>query len=98
MYTVYILRCKDNSLYVGITTDIDKRYKQHIQKTGAKYTKSHPVSHIEALWECENRSFASILEYRLKKLTKSKKEMLIKNNQHFYNYTKLEEKHYKKIK
>ena len=38
---VYILRCKDNSLYTGITNNLEKRYQDHCEKKGAKYTKSH---------------------------------------------------------
>ncbi|MGN1085721.1 MAG: GIY-YIG nuclease family protein, partial [Porcipelethomonas sp.] len=49
---VYILRCEDNSLYTGITADLEKRIRQHIGllKGGAKYTRSHPVKYIEAVW------------------------------------------------
>ncbi|HAD23427.1 MAG TPA: GIY-YIG nuclease family protein [Kandleria vitulina] len=79
MYYIYILRCNDHSLYTGITNNIEKRMHQHFHKeaAGAKYTKSHPPLYIEAIWQCENRSKASKLEYHIKKLTKKKKEALI---------------------
>lgn len=76
---VYILRCADNSLYTGITLDLDKRLAEHngIDKNGAKYTHSRrPVTlvyHEETL----SRSEASKREYQIKSLSKIQKESLI---------------------
>lgn len=77
MYYIYILRCKDLSLYTGITTNIHKRYKEHVtqSKRAAKYTKRHKVIKLEALWTCSSRQNASRLEYWIKKLTKEKKKI-----------------------
>ena len=86
MYYTYILRCSDNSLYTGITTDIERRFREHEQqKSGicAKYTGSRKVIRIEALWQSENRETASRLEYYIKKLPKYKKEKLITDNNFF---------------
>ncbi len=79
MYYTYMLRCKDNSIYTGITTDIKRRIEEHMQKTEkcAKYTISHDVLKLEAVWETENRADASKLEYHIKHLTKKQKENLI---------------------
>lgn len=81
MYYTYILRCKDNTLYTGITTDLFRRFKEHKEKgeKTAKYTLTHTVEKIEITWKSENRKLASKLEYNLKKLTKKQKEELIKN-------------------
>lgn len=81
MYYIYILRCTDNSLYTGITTDIKRRFNEHLkgEGIGAKYTRSRKPQSIEAVWTCETRSDASKLESAIKKLTKIKKEELIKN-------------------
>ncbi|MGN0620370.1 MAG: GIY-YIG nuclease family protein [Porcipelethomonas sp.] len=78
---IYILRCEDNSLYTGITSDINKRIRQHLGKlkNGAKYTRSHPVVFIEAIWEDKSGNLARKTEYALKKLSRSAKEELIKN-------------------
>ncbi|WP_294665422.1 GIY-YIG nuclease family protein [uncultured Fusobacterium sp.] len=73
-YYVYIIRCRDNSLYTGITTDIGRRYKEHEQGTGAKYTKSKGVLKIETFFKCDGRSEASKIEYYIKKMTKDQKE------------------------
>lgn len=75
---VYLLRCSDNSLYAGITTDITRRINEHNQcnKLGSKYTRvRRPVSLVYNE-EYENRSAASKREYQLKQLTKKQKERL----------------------
>ncbi len=78
-YYVYILRCIDNSLYIGITPDIEHRIKAHlgIIKGGARYTKSHPVKKIEAAWKTESKSIALRIECALKKLTRIQKLSII---------------------
>lgn len=81
MYYIYIIRCSDNSLYTGITTDMKRRFDEHVkgEGIGAKYTRSRKPESIEAAWTCETRSDASKLECAVKKLTKTKKEELIKS-------------------
>ena len=82
-YYIYMLRCKDNSIYTGITTNVENRMKEHFnkEKNCAKYTYSHTAEKLECVWQTENRVLASKLEYRIKKLTKSQKEkLIIKNN------------------
>ena len=102
MYYTYMIRCKGNTLYTGITTDIDRRFSEHSEKDekGAKYTKSHEVVKVEAVWESTNRSQASKLEFALKKLTKQQKEVLISDNSNFNIFLakKLECDVYKRIK
>ncbi len=79
MYYVYILRCENNFLYTGITTDVERRFEEHLHGKikGAKYTKTHKPLGVEAVWKAENKSDASKLEYRIKQLTKNEKEDLI---------------------
>ena len=79
-YYIYMLRCEDNSLYTGITNNLKKRLKEHFnkEKKCAKYTRSHQARTIEAVWETENKRFALKLEFHIKRLTKDKKEKLIK--------------------
>ena len=82
MYYVYMLRCIDGSIYTGITKDIDRRLEEHFSKTEkcAKYTMNHNVKCLEALWTTEDRKLASKLEFYIKRLTKTQKEDLMKNN------------------
>ncbi len=79
MYYLYILKCADDTLYTGITTDLKRRVEEHnTSKLGAKYTKGRgPVSLIYSK-EFEDRSSASIEEARIKKLSKEEKLKLIK--------------------
>ena len=81
MYYTYILRCKDNSLYTGITTDLERRLKEHKEKgeKTAKYTLRHEAEKFEIAWESENRVLASKLEFHIKKLSKKQKEEMLKN-------------------
>ncbi len=100
MYYVYMLRCVDKSIYTGITVDIERRMKEHFSKNEkcAKYTFTHSAKKLEAVWETENKSLASKLEYAIKRLTKSKKEELIKNKELekiFLSNSKIDANNYK---
>jgi len=77
-----MLRCEDNSIYTGITTNVERRFNEHKSqdKNCAKYTLTHTVKKIESVWQTEDKQLASKLEYHIKKLQKLKKEELIKNN------------------
>ena len=79
MWYTYILRCEDQTLYTGITTDLARRLKEHASgsKKAAKYTLRHAPVGFAAAWSSETRAEASKLEYRLKQLTKAEKEALI---------------------
>ena len=84
-YYIYVIRCFDNSLYTGITTDVKRRFEEHTTRrsSGEKYTRSKKAMSIEAVWSCLSRALASKLEYALKHLTREKKESLIANPQFF---------------
>lgn len=99
VYYTYMLRCKDETIYAGITTDVERRFKEHTQKTekGAKYTKSHDVVKIEAVWKSENRMTASKLEYWIKHLTKRQKERLIEENCLDILKDKIEKEKYERV-
>lgn len=79
MYYTYMIRCKDNSIYTGITTNLEKRMQEHFTKDEkcAKYTKKHTAIRLERAWKSENRTYASKLEYWIKHLSKPQKEILI---------------------
>lgn len=102
MYYTYILRCKDNSLYTGITTNIKRRLKEHKEKgeKAAKYTLRHEAIKMEIAWKSENRVLASKLEFYIKKLKKQQKEELIKNSELLDKFLgdKIEIELYSKIK
>lgn len=77
-YFIYILKCSDETLYTGITTDIQRRVNEHNNSDkGAKYTKlRRPVTLVYSE-ESQDRSSASKREYAIKKLTRKEKLELI---------------------
>lgn len=73
-----MVECIDNTLYTGITTDIDRRISEHNSTgRGAKYTRSRQPVELVYLESCESRSIASKREYAIKKLKKKEKLFLI---------------------
>ncbi|MBP6942993.1 MAG: GIY-YIG nuclease family protein [Candidatus Buchananbacteria bacterium] len=80
MYYVYILRCVDDSLYTGITTDIKRRVNEHNTTIrGAKYTRARRPVTLVYNKRYRTRSAASVAEAAIKKLSKTAKLELIKN-------------------
>ncbi len=78
MWTTYILRCSDGTLYTGITNDLDRRVREHNEsKRGAKYTRSRRPVVLELSVESETRSTALKIEYSIKKLARKQKERYI---------------------
>ena len=78
IWFLYVLRCSDNTLYTGVTTDLKRRLREHnTGKRGAKYTKARRPSHLVYYEEHENRSLAQKAEYKFKKLTREQKEKII---------------------
>ncbi len=78
MHFVYILRCGDDSLYTGYTNDIEKRLSVHNSGKGAKYTRSRLPVELVYYKRVDSKSIGLKLEARIKKLSKSKKEALVK--------------------
>lgn len=77
---VYILRCADNSLYTGITTDVSRRVDEHngLSKiAGAKCTRARRSVSLVYSEKCENRSGAGKREWEIKKLPRVQKLILI---------------------
>ena len=101
MYYIYMIRCENDSIYTGITNNIEKRMEEHFgkDKKCAKYTKSHTVKDIEIVWKTDTKSNAAKLEYHIKKsLTKKQKEeLIIKNNLKKLLSEKIDFKEYKKM-
>lgn len=78
-YFVYIVRCADNTLYTGITTNVNRRISEHNDnKKGSKYTRARQPVKAVYLTEFFNRSQATKEESRIKKLNRKEKELLIK--------------------
>ena len=76
-WQVYIILCEDNSLYTGITTDVQRRFAQHLTGTGAKYFRGHSPLRLVYLEDGHDRSSASRREAEIKKLRPEDKRRLI---------------------
>ena len=74
---VYILRCRDNTLYTGITNNVEKRLLAHEEGRGAKYTKGRGPFKIVYKKKFKTRSEATIKELEIKKLNSKEKRELI---------------------
>ncbi len=77
-YFLYVLDCKDNTLYTGITNDLDRRLKQHKEGSASRYTRAKGVRAMVYTERCGSRSKALKREVAVKKLSRSQKEALIK--------------------
>ncbi|MCR5417506.1 MAG: GIY-YIG nuclease family protein [Lachnospiraceae bacterium] len=75
---VYILRCEGETLYTGITTDVMRRYEEHVSGKGARYTRAHKPLHIAAVFRVEDLKIAARFEYAIKHLKKEEKELLLR--------------------
>ena len=76
-WKLYILRCKDGSLYTGITTDVSARLEAHRSGKGAKYTRGRAPLELVYCEECGSHSDALKREWQIKQLTKEEKCALI---------------------
>ena len=81
MYTLYILRCSDDTLYTGITNNLEKRLKMHNGELawGARYTSGRRPVELVHSEKLESKSEALKKELQIKKLSKQEKLELIKN-------------------
>jgi len=74
---IYIVECKDKSLYTGWTTDVEARVKAHNEGKGAKYTKTRRPVKLVYTEEFATKQEATKREFAIKKLTREKKLKLI---------------------
>lgn len=88
MCYTYIIKCKNNTLYTGYTTDIIRRMEEHKQGINSKYTRANGFDKLEVFFETDNKSQAMKLEYYIKKLSKSKKIWIINNPELFIDEVK----------
>lgn len=77
MFTVYILRCSDNTLYCGQTNNLARRIKLHNEGKGAKYTRGRGPVLLEYSEKFKTVSTALKREAVIKKMTRREKELLI---------------------
>ena len=74
---VYIVECRDESYYIGISNNVDKRIKKHNSGKGSKYLRGKTPVALVYVEKCLNKSQASKREIKLKKWSRKKKKWLI---------------------
>ena len=74
---LYILRCKDNTLYTGITTDVARRLEAHRSGKGAKYTRGRAPLELVYQENCGNHSDALKRELEIKAMSRKQKDEMI---------------------
>ena len=78
MNYVYIIKCKDNSLYTGWTNNLERRFKAHTEGKGAKYTRGRGPLELVYFEEFEDKIEAMKREYEIKKMSRKNKLEMIK--------------------
>ena len=72
-----MIRCTDNALYTGITTDVERRFSQHASGRGAKFFRGREPQAVVYMESGHSRSTASIREAEIKKLPRDEKRRLL---------------------
>jgi putative endonuclease len=71
---VYMLRCRNNAFYTGITTDVSRRIEEHLSGKGGKFTRSFTPVELVFMERCRTKSEALILEASIKRMRKKEKK------------------------
>ncbi len=82
IHCVYIVRCSDDSLYTGYSTDVEKRVATHNAGKGARYTRAHLPVTLCAVWSFQSKGDALRAEQAIKRLPRAKKVQLIRQIRH----------------
>ncbi|HLR68824.1 GIY-YIG nuclease family protein [Virgibacillus alimentarius] len=78
-HIVYILKCKDNTLYTGYTNHLENRLKMHTEGKGAKYTRGRGPFQVMFIEKFPTKEEAMQNEYKIKKLSRQEKLQLIED-------------------
>lgn len=76
-WCLYVLRCKDGTLYCGITNDLARRIAQHDAGKGARYTRGRGPVKVLRCWPQKGKSAALKAEHAFKRLSRPAKEALL---------------------
>ncbi len=82
-WSVYLLKCSDNSLYCGVTNNFENRLIKHNEGTASKYTRARLPVKLAAIKNNLTKSEAYKIEYRVKKIPADKKITTLKNKDFF---------------
>ena len=77
MYFVYLLECADKSIYTGITTDVERRFKKHMEGKASNYTSARRAVKVVYTEKCKDKSSALKREAEIKSWPREEKLKLI---------------------
>lgn len=80
VWHIYLIECVDGSYYTGVTTDVERRFAQHVSGDGARYTRSHKPLRLLAFRAIGSRSDALKTELAVKRLPKEAKVAAVMNS------------------
>jgi putative endonuclease len=72
-WLVYVLKCRKNYLYTGITNNLEKRLKEHAEGRGSKFVRAWRPFELAKILSCDNSTKARQLEYKIKKMKRATK-------------------------
>jgi len=81
MYYVYLLECEDGSLYTGITTDVERRFAEHVRGEGGRYTRAKKAKRVVYTEKHSDRSAALKREAEIKTRSREEKLRIIQRQQ-----------------
>lgn len=73
VWLLYLLECENGAYYAGITTDLERRFAEHVSGIGARYTRANPPLRVLAVKEFPDRASATRAEAALKRLPRKDK-------------------------
>jgi putative endonuclease len=88
VWSLYIVRCRDGTLYTGISTDVKRRFQQHQDSHGAKYLKNRSPLELVFKYRVGKQSHALKIESQIKRLTKERKLKVIQEPGYFKDLLK----------
>lgn len=77
---VYLLECRNGSIYTGIAIDVEARVQAHGSGRGARYTRANPPQRLLATFGCDSRAAASRAEAAIKRLSAQQKRQLARDD------------------
>lgn len=78
-WSVYIIECCDGSLYTGIATDVERRFRQHLAGTGAKYFRTKQPVRVVYTESEHDRATASRREAEIKRMARAEKLAMLQS-------------------
>ena len=81
-WSLYLIECRNGSLYAGITNDVTRRYAAHVRGRGARFTRAHPPIALVGSREYPDKSAAAKAEWAIRQLRPHQKRLFIAGDSH----------------